>query len=242
MDWSIFWGLTGAASGLAAVTRANRGGLPDGWTAHEFNGAAEPSRGRKYLLRLPENPAGPHPLIVFLHGAGERGNDPRNVLNQGLPRAVKRFPGFPFMVLAPQCPPGMYWRLPFLEELMDHVLNDGRTDRHRVYLTGISMGGYAVWALAARHPEWFAAIAPVCGGGNPRQARRLKDLPIWAFHGRRDPIVPVTESEQMVDSVRAAGGIEVRFTVYPATGHDSWTRTYRNPDLYQWFLAHHRNG
>ena len=101
------------------------------------------------------------------------------------------------------------------------------------------MGGFGTWALAAAHPERFAAIAPICGGGDPKQAERLKDLPIWVFHGAKDPTVPLARSEEMVKALKEAGG-EPKFTVYPDAGHDSWTETYDNPELYEWFLAHKR--
>jgi predicted peptidase len=106
-----------------------------------------------------------------------------------------------------------------------------------VYLTGLSMGGFGTWSLAAAHPEKFAAIAPICGGGEPRTARRLKSIPTWVFHGAKDPTVPLARSEAMVQALKKAGG-DVKFTVYRDAGHDSWTETYNNPKLYEWFLAH----
>jgi predicted peptidase len=110
---------------------------------------------------------------------------------------------------------------------------------NRVYLTGLSMGGYGTWHLAAAQPERFAAIAPICGGGNPAQANKLKNLPVWAFHGTKDHVVPLSESEIMVFALKAHNG-NIKFTVYPEVEHDSWTQTYNNPELYEWFLQHWR--
>jgi predicted peptidase len=101
------------------------------------------------------------------------------------------------------------------------------------------MGGYGTWHLAAAQPQRFAAIAPICGGGNPTQAPKLKNLPVWAFHGAKDDVVPLSESEIMVSALQGCGG-NVKFTVYPEAKHDSWTQTYNNPELYQWFLQHRR--
>ncbi len=112
-------------------------------------------------------------------------------------------------------------------------------DTERIYLTGLSMGGYGTWALAAKYPERFAAIVPICGGGKRFMARSLKDIPVWAFHGAKDNVVPLKESVKMVNAVKALGG-NARLTVYPDAGHDSWTETYRNKELYSWFLGHRK--
>ncbi len=103
------------------------------------------------------------------------------------------------------------------------------------------MGGYGSWALAAAHPDRFAAVVPICGGGNPDTAEKLKGLPIWVFHGAKDGTVPISRSQRMVDAIKEAGG-NVKFTVYPEAGHDSWTETYDNPKLYEWLLEHTRPG
>lgn len=211
-------------------------------TPHEFRGKSDPALGNRYLLYLPENyerETKLWPLIFFLHGAGERGADLELVKRQGLPRIVESIQGFPFIVLSPQCPPAMGWSREYLLALLDDIAGKYRADPGRIYLTGISMGGYVTWNLAILHPNRFAAIAPICGGGDPHLAHRLAHLPVWAFHGARDTIVPLSESEEMVEAVRKAGG-DVRFTVYPDAGHDSWTPSYSNPDLYDWFLQHRR--
>ena len=111
-------------------------------------------------------------------------------------------------------------------------------DQDRVYLTGLSMGGYGTWALASKYPDRFAAIAPICGGGTMIMALGLKDMPVWAFHGAKDQVVPLAESERMVETINARGG-NAKLTVYPEAGHDSWTKSYDNQELYDWLLSHH---
>jgi predicted peptidase len=178
--------------------------------------------------------------MVFLHGAGERGSDLEKVKTHGPPKLVAQGKVFPFILVSPQCPEGQWWDTDMLDALLDTVLAKYRVDPDRVYLTGLSMGGFATWAWAAAHPERFAAIAPICGGGDPFLAWRLKSLPVWAFHGAKDPVVPVKMTTDMVDALKAAGG-DVRVTIYPDAGHDAWTDTYNNQELYDWFLQHHRH-
>ena len=124
--------------------------------------------------------------------------------------------------------------------MLTELLATLRADPDRVYLTGLSMGGFGTWSLAMAYPDRFAAIAPICGGGDPQLACALKDVPVWAFHGAKDPTVPLEQSEQMVQALEACGG-NVRLTVYPEADHDSWPETYANPDLYAWFLSHARS-
>ncbi len=196
-----------------------------------------------YLLYLPEGYARDTdkkwPLIFFLHGAGERGDDINKVKVHGPPKIVEGKKDFPFIVVSPQCPENSWWEPFQLSALLDDVLAGLRVDPDRVYLTGLSMGGYGTWDLVSRSPRRFAAIAPICGGGNPAQARRIKDVPVWVFHGDKDPTVPVQLSDDMVAALTKAGA-DVKYTRYEGVGHDAWTKTYDNPELYQWFLAHKR--
>jgi predicted peptidase len=198
-----------------------------------------------YLHYAPVSDAKPAPLVLFLHGAGERGSDLERVKAHGLPRELGAGNPLPESahVLAPQCPAESWWpfELHHLSTLLEDALARLPIDPTRIYLTGISMGGYGAWALAIKHPERFAALAPVCGGGTPLLAARLKALPIWAFHGAEDEVVPLEESERMVSAVNAAGG-QAKLTVYPEVGHDSWTLTYRDPALYTWMFAQRRGG
>jgi predicted peptidase len=180
------------------------------------------------------------PLVVFLHGKGERGADLRLLERHGLPRLAAGGRIFPFLIVSPQCPETEYWsEAPGLPEFVAAAVARHRADPARVYLTGMSMGGFGVWSLAQRHPERYAAILPVCGGGDVRWAPRLRDMPAWAFHGARDETVPPARSVEMVEAIKAAGGAP-RFTLYPETGHDSWTETYANEEIYRWLLSHRR--
>jgi predicted peptidase len=199
----------------------------------------------RYLLFLPEDygadPNRRWPLILFLHGAGERGDDLELVKRHGIPKIVERQKDFPFITVSPQCPKGSWWtaEIEALSALLDKIEESYAVDVDRIYLTGLSMGGYGTWHLAMAHPDRFAAIAPICGGGDPEKACVLKDVPVWVFHGAKDPVVPLEESESMVQALKACGG-KVRFTIYPDAEHDSWTQTYDNPELYKWFLRHTR--
>lgn len=197
----------------------------------------------RYLLYLPaeyeSQPEKRWPLILFLHGAGERGSNLDQVRNQGLAKQLEQDASFPFIVVSPQCPAERWWpgEIGTLLALLDDIESTYRVDTHRVYVTGLSMGGFGTWALAAAYPERFAAIAPICGKGEPYTAFRLKDTPTWVFHGAKDTVVPLRHSEEMVEALKNHGA-DVTFTVYPEAEHDSWTQTYTNPELYAWFLKH----
>jgi len=197
----------------------------------------------KYLLYLPtayESDKKLWPLILFLHGAGESGDDLAKVKTHGPPKLIEsKKRDFPCIVVSPQSS-GRGWNVDTLTALLDDLAANYRVDKDRVYLTGLSMGGYGTWSLAAAHPQRFAAIVPICGGGNPADAARLKNLPIWVFHGAKDATVPPERSESMVKALKAAGG-NVKFTVYPDAGHDSWTAAYNDPELYRWLFAQKRN-
>lgn len=196
-----------------------------------------------YLAYTPEDYGrGTHyPLLLFLHGKGERGDDLELLKKHGLPKLIGEGHAFPFIIVAPQCPTDRMWidELEGLNTFLDNVLSIYQIDTHRVYLTGLSMGGFGTWAWAARSPQRFAAIAPICGGGDPAAASTLKTIPAWVFHGAKDTIVPLSESQKMVDALRACGS-NVKFTVYPDAEHNSWSQTYDNPALYDWFLSQRR--
>ena len=195
-----------------------------------------------YLLYLPEAYDGseePWPLILFLHGAGERGVDLEQVKRHGPPKIVEEGKDLPFVLVSPQCPKDEWWSPDVLNALLDEVIANHRIDEDRIYVTGLSMGGFGTWHLAIQYPHRFAAIAPICRGGMPYLTHRIKHIPAWVFHGARGGTVPIEKSEEMVNALKRHGG-EVRFTVYPEAAHDSWTETYDNPELYEWFLSHRR--
>ena len=192
-----------------------------------------------HLLYEPEGRDRALPLVLFLHGAAETGVNLDRVKRHGPPKVVPRTPLPFFRVISPQNPPGFHWvqLLDDLRALLEDAFERYPVDRTRVYLTGLSMGGYGAWYLASAYPELFAALVPVCGGGDPDEACNLKDIPTWAFHGAKDDVVPPSESVQMVEALEKCGG-DVRLTLYPDLGHNSWTRTYNNMELYSWMLQH----
>lgn len=193
----------------------------------------------QYLLSLPKDYAEQEswPVLLFLHGAGERGSDLNLVKKHGPPKLIEAGKEFPFIVVSPQCPGGRWWEPFELAALLDEIQANYKVDQKRIYVTGLSMGGFGTWGLTAYQPNRFAAIAPICGGGEPFTTRLYSHVPTWAFHGDQDNVVPLARSESMVDGLKRAGG-NVKFTVYPGVGHDSWTETYDNEELYQWLLEH----
>jgi predicted peptidase len=196
-----------------------------------------------YLTFLPKTysaKGAPVPLIVFLHGSGERGSDLNKVKAWGPPALADKDPDFPFMVVSPQVPSGEWWHANLLKAMLDEVLARYNVDRGRVYLTGISMGGYGAWDLAMNYPGYFAAIAPICGGGNALRIGQLKSVPAWVFHGLKDQSVPERESASMVAALKAAGG-DVKYTVLPDAGHvEAWVYAYGEAGLFDWFLEHRK--
>lgn len=204
----------------------------------------------EYLLYLPKDygadASRQWPLVLFLHGAGERGSDLQKVAVHGPPKLVQSGREFPFILVSPQCPEGQVWDDSVLIGLLDELQTKFKVDPKHVYATGLSMGGYGTWALALRHPERFAAVAPVCGGGErirallPAQKDALKTLGVWAFHGAKDEVVALSESERMVEALTEAGVTDIQLTVYPEAGHDSWTQAYNEPAIFEWLLKHSR--
>jgi predicted peptidase len=220
-------------------------------TAQTLNRSVTQTQQLKYWLFLPKGYAAKEtkrwPLLVFLHGMRERGDNLELVKKHGPAKTVEQQPDFPFILVSPQCPADRWWPVDAVSALIDEVMEKHAVDAKRVYLTGLSMG-FATWELGLKTPERFAAIAPICGGGNPfppfgfapKRAEALKSMGIWAFHGGKDPVVKLAESERMVQAMKIYGCSDVELTLYPEAGHDSWTETYNNPKLYEWFLKHTR--
>jgi len=203
------------------------------------------------------------PIILFLHGAGERGDDNMAQSKVGIgPAIARQQASFPFVVVLPQCPKNRWWTEPDMQTLalkaLDEASSEFNGDPKRTYLTGLSMGGYGSWVMAANNPKRFAALAVICGGvrppprlnlpeaanrpelsGNPYGyvAAKIGKTPVWVFHGGADPLVPVSESRNMVEALKAAGG-NVRYNEYEGVGHNSWDKAYAEPELFTWLLSH----
>lgn len=195
---------------------------------------------RAYAVYVPRNydPSKPWPLIVFLHGAGERGDDGLLQTEVGLPSAIRRnAERFPAVVVMPQCPEGVWWdkAIEDIERAYALTCEEYNIDPDRIYLTGLSMGGYATWQYGARRIDRWAALIPICGGGNVEDAPVLASVPIWAFHGADDETVKPEESRKMVEAVKQAGG-DIQYTEFEDTGHNSWDQAYRNKKVIRWLF------
>ena len=195
--------------------------------------------GLKGLVRVPQSlkEGEKLPVLLFLHGAGTRGNDLDLLLDNTFFQTTLKYKDFPFITIAPQCNKDSWFdHLHELKLLLKAITTDSRTDESRIYLMGNSMGGYGAWQLAMSCPEYFAAIVPICGGGMYWNAARLMYVPIWAHHGEKDPVVNVSESIKMVDAVNEKGG-NARITIYEGVGHNAWGPTYENYEVFKWLLS-----
>lgn len=245
--WIVCVSLAAWGNGLATAEEAEPGqqaiqSLPAGVAAKTDN------LNNQFWLYLPKryetaSREEPLPLIIYLHGSSRRGRALEKVKANGLPPLLDQKEDFEFAVASPQAlsnhPWQRCWQPDDLVLLLDHLLATYHLDPNRVYLTGLSMGGYGTWATITKHPDRFAAAVPICGGGDPTQAANIGKLPVWAFHGEDDRVVPIERSREMVSAIKTAKG-KAKLTAYPGVGHDSYTRTYANPELYAWLLRHAR--
>jgi len=216
-------------------------------TTHTFTSTSG-ATSLSYLLALPksyrQDGTRRWPLVIFLHGRGERGSDLNVLKKYGIAKMVEAASDFPFIAVSPQCPAEGDWEklTAVLGELLDDLLTNYAIDPRRVCLTGLSMGSRGGWRWAVKQPNRFAALALICGR-IPDQADfferlpLLKHTPIWVFHGGKDPVVPIENSEKIVAALQAVDG-DVRFTVYPEADHDSWTEAYATPELIPWLLQY----
>ncbi len=198
----------------------------------------------QYLVHLPSastnTPAAKLPAILYLHGSGGRLISLDELGNhEQILTYARTHTNFPFIVIVPQCPKDIGWQTPSLDDLCSEVMAKYPIDPDRFYLTGMSMGGYGSWMLVIEHPDRFAAVVPVCGGGDAQDVARIKDVPVWTFHGAKDDAVPIQRSNEMVEALRTIHG-RVRYTVFPEGGHAIWNETYANPELYAWLLRQAR--
>lgn len=195
----------------------------------------------KYVKYLPEgyDESKKYPLVFFLHGAGERGDDPELAVRNGYMKNVRdEGKKYPFIMIAPQCPQGKYWGC-FTESLLaflDWIEENLPVDKKRIYLSGISMGGTGTWMLGMAAPDRFAALFPVCGSGIYWYGGILKDVPIYTYHGDNDTIVPVTDSINMVASVNKHGG-NAKIKIVYGKDHDVWDDAYSDGEILDWLLS-----
>ncbi len=210
---------------------------------HQFTATLTKEVALDYLLYEPDDVAAKSswPLVLFLHGAGERGKDLDLVALHGPPKHVAAGDSFPFFLVSPQCAENAWWQPDELRALLVDLLARLPIDPDRVYVTGLSMGGFGSFGLAGLAPELLAACLPICGGGERSAARAIAaaQLPVWACHGDADPVVPCSESERMVGLIQQFGG-DATLTVYPGVDHDSWSQTYADRGWYEWLLQHTR--
>ena len=197
-------------------------------------------RETNYYLSLPQDYANDTikrwPLLLFLHGSGESGTDIQKVKAHGPPELADKGKQLPFIIVSPQSDVPSGWDIEMLYKLLQQIKKNYRVNEKKVYLTGLSMGGFGTWELAMKYPDEFAAIAPVCGGGDTTDAWKLRNVPIWCFHGAKDNVVLPANSENLVKAAKRYNS-QVRFTLYPEANHNSWDLTYNNDSLYTWLLA-----
>ena len=199
----------------------------------------------KYLIYLPKDYlTKKYPLVLFLHGAGERGINLKDIEIHGLPKLVKNGKKFPFIIIAPQCPLNLWWSDPLPVDLLSKLVNDivmkYGIHINNVFCTGLSMGGYGTLALSIKNPKLFSAIIPICGGMDIKNffdILNLKDLPIWLFHGDKDEVIPL-ENSQSIYKVLKSVNKNIKLTVYKGVDHNSWDRAYDDNELYKWMLSH----
>ena len=187
------------------------------------------------------------PLVLFLHGAGERGDNPEDIERvklHGVPRLLERESfarTWPAVAISPQCHTGMAWSPAQLMLLLDHIEANYKIDKSRIYVTGLSMGGFGTWMCLQEAPQRFAAGVPICGGGSAEWAPKLKDVPIWAFHGSNDRVVPYSVwAQDLIEAIIKEGSTRLISTIYQGVEHDSWTQTYNNQLIFDWLFSQRR--
>jgi predicted peptidase len=236
--------LLASCSVIAGCAASKPWALAPGQHPQSFERRVSVDAQGRLLLFLPagfdRSGATRYPLLIFLHGSGEAGEDLEKLKVLGPPRIVASRADFPFIVASPQARNSIERFNPVvLNAMLDELLEQLPIDADRVYLTGVSMGGMWSYAWTSQRPERFAAIAPVCGTWDPADACRFKDVPVWSFHGAKDEVVPLEGDQATIEAIKACGG-DARLTVYPDTGHDAWTAAYADPELFTWLLQQRR--
>ncbi|MFY0689611.1 MAG: dienelactone hydrolase family protein [Cyclobacteriaceae bacterium] len=191
-----------------------------------------------FLLYEPQDVSSATPLVVFLHGGGEGGDNVELVKKHGLPKLIDQGRSFPFYMLAPQSPyESGFWDDRMVDEMVDRLVDSLNIDVKRIYLTGLSRGGYGVWRMAVNNPKKYAAMISVCAASIPLPyVRRLSHLPVWLFHGDADPVIPTEQSVQAYELMKPNND-KVKLTIYPGVGHDSWVNAFEKEPIYEWLLS-----
>lgn len=240
------------SGGQPAAAQPERPERPGAWSERRFTGRDRGTMGYLFFVPRGYDPGRRYPLVVWLHGGGARGDDLQVLLSFGdahgpgylaRPDVQATYPSF---VLAPQCPTGEWWSDPSSAELtaemrlvlatIEELRASYSLDGRRLYVIGMSLGGYGAWDVIGKRPGLFAAAVPICGGGDPALAVRSAGTPVWAFHGDQDEMVDVAESRRMVAAVRGAGG-SPKYTEYPGVGHNAWVNAFAEPELMAWLFA-----
>ncbi|MCF7364001.1 MULTISPECIES: prolyl oligopeptidase family serine peptidase [Vibrio] len=180
------------------------------------------------------------PLIISLHGSGERGTDLELLKKEGMPKLIEEGVEFPFVMVFPQCEKFSAWEPDRIKLLVDEIVDTYHVDQSRLYLTGYSLGGYGTWATAIKYPDLFAAIAPICGFAMLGDVARLSKIPVWTFHGENDEVMPYKFTEEIANIINKNGG-NAKFTLYSDTGHNCWDEAYKSEDLYNWFTSYKKH-
>ncbi|MBN2890346.1 MAG: prolyl oligopeptidase family serine peptidase [Bacteroidales bacterium] len=194
----------------------------------------------RFLTYLPDNYKADlqkYPLILFLHGAPQRGSNIEVLKDEALPKELENGLNIPFIVVAPHCPIGESWDPQKLYDFYNEMLKLYRIDKNRVYITGFSMGGFGLLKFVRDYPGLFAAAAPVCSGGSKYFAETIASVPMWFFHGQEDKVIDIENTRELVEELKKFGA-DIDFTIYPDLAHDVWTPTYKKPELYDWFLKY----
>ncbi len=251
--------LTTFSTNVSMITYAQEATVEDPeklFEPREYVGSDGKVLNYRLLKPTPYNADRQYPLVIFLHGAGERGADNTAQLKHGMKEFCKKQwrDKYPCYVLAPQCPEGKKWvevdwsadthdmpaqpseSMQLIFELADTMVKDSAVNKNRIVITGLSMGGYGTWDALARRPDFFAVGLPICGGADPKTADKFAKVPVWCFHGGDDKVVPVKRSRDMIEALKSAGGTP-RYTEYAGVGHDSWTQTYANPEVIDWMFT-----
>lgn len=253
---------TASSASTLEIVQHDRAYYAENTEAHVYTSKSGQTMPYRLFVPKDRDPKKTYPLVFFLHGAGSRGNDNLRHLRPWfagwIDDAVQN--EHPCFILMPQCPAGQQWvdtpwkegsysleevpisnAMILAKEVFDNVVAENPIDESRIYVVGLSMGGYGAWNFIMRYPDLVAAAVACCGAGDPTMACKIKELPIWAFHGDMDKIVPFEGSKDMVDAIKKEGGDNIKFTVYKDFGHQAHKRAWRSKKLVEWLFKQQKD-